>query len=143
MKKFNVQARHKARNLAVQALYQWQFNHVSAQALEQQYIEDEFSKYSDMPYFKELLHGVLNNIDGIDAIISPYLDREITKLTPIELAVLRLAVYEMKFNLDIPYRVVINEALELTKTFGTIEGYKYVNGVLDKIAKQLRTAEIN
>lgn len=140
--KFNVQARHKARILTVQALFQWQFNNASANALEKQYCEDIHSKNADIKYFKELLHGVLEHREEIDAAISPILDRDINKLTPIELTVLRLAVYELKFNLQIPYRVVINEALELTKSFGTVEGYKYVNGVLDHLAKSIRSAEI-
>lgn len=142
MAKFNVQARHKARILTVQALFQWQFNNASANALEKQYCEDIHSKNADIKYFKELLHGVLEHREEIDAAISPILDRDINKLTPIELTVLRLAVYELKFNLQIPYRVVINEALELTKSFGTVEGYKYVNGVLDHLAKSIRSTEI-
>lgn len=142
MNKFDPKARRLARRLIVQALYQLQFNHSSSQELELQFLEDNAMDKVDVLYFQDLLHGVVKQKEQIDAIIKPCLDRPLDDLTPIELSVLRVAVYELKNRLDIPYKVVINEALELTKTFGVQEGYKYVNGVLDKLAKELRSVEM-
>ena len=142
MNKIDPKARRLARRLVMQALYQLQFNHCSSQELEMQFLEDNAMEKVDIVYFQELLHGIAKNKTEIDDIITPYLDRPVTELTPIELSVLRVATYELKHRLDIPYKVVINEALELTKTFGVEDGHKYVNGVLDKLAKQLRGAEI-
>jgi N utilization substance protein B len=143
MNKSISKARHKARQLVVQALYQLQFNHCTKEEIENQYLEDIYAKNMDVVYFKDLLHGVLQNTAEINQIIQPFLDRPINELTPIESAVLSMATYELKSRLDVPYRVIINEALELTKSFGTSEGYRYVNGVLDKLAKKLRAQEIS
>lgn len=142
MNKFDPKARRLARRLILQALYQLQFNHCSSQEVETQFIEDNVMEKVDVLYFQEVLHGIAKNKDAIDAIIKPCLDRPLEDLTPIELSVLRIAVYELKHRLDIPYKVIINEALELTKTFGVQDGYKYVNGILDKLAKELRKVEI-
>lgn len=141
--KYNAKARHKARRLAMQAVYQWQFNHSSAREIELQFIVDDEMKNADVEHFKDLLHGVLKQIPELDKIFMPFIDRPLEDITPVELAVLRVATYELKNRLDIPYRVVINEALELNKTFGTDDGYKFVNGVLDKLARSLRKEELN
>lgn len=138
----NVKARHKARRLAVQALYQWQFNHTTFEKIEAEFLADEFSKKVDLDYFKELLKGVITEQQAIDDLLKPALDRPLENLTPIELVILRIGVYELKHRLDTPYKVIINESLELTKTFGAEEGYKFVNGVLDKLAKELRKTEM-
>jgi N utilization substance protein B len=140
MSKFNARARHQARRLAVQALYQWQYNPSEVGELLAEFHIEKPNKV-DQPYFHELLTQVIQNISAIDAIITPVLDRPLAELTPVELAVLRVAVYELKNRLDVPYRVVINEALELTKTFGTQDGYRYVNGVLDRLRVELRLNE--
>ena len=137
MSKFNARARHQARRVAIQALYQWQYNPSTAGELLSEF-QLENPKKVEQPYFHELVTQVIEKIAAIDAIITPVLDRPLTDLTPIELCVLRVAVYELKYRLDIPYRVVINEALELTKTFGTQDGYKYVNGVLDRLCREMR-----
>lgn len=139
----NVKARHKARRLAVQALYQWQFNHTTLEKITAEFLADDVAKKADLEYFKELLEGVITQQQTIDDIIKPALDRPLENLTPIELAILRMSVFELKNRLDIPYKVVIDEALELTKTFGAEEGYRFVNGVLDKLAKELRKKEIS
>lgn len=134
--------RHKARSLALQAIFQWQFGASNLDDIKTQYITELNPKKADAEYFSDLLYGTVNNVVTIDEIITPFLDRKIKELNQVERAVLRLAVYELKYRPDVPYKVIINEALELTKKFGTIEGYKYVNGVLDKIAHSLRIMEV-
>jgi len=96
---------------------------------------------ADLDYVEDLLHGVEKNVDALDASLRPYLDREVAEVDPIERAALRLAAYELKHRPDVPYRVVINEAIEVTKRFGADHGHSYVNGVLDKLAGELRGAE--
>ena len=132
------QARRKARSLALQAIYQWQLVADDIVNIKMQFVDKINSKKVDAEYFNDLLDGVIKNVGAIDEVIMPLLDRKIKDLDAVELAVLRLATYELMMRLDVPYKVVINEALELTKNFGSIEGYKYVNGVLDKIARGSR-----
>ena len=133
--------RHRSRRLILQAIYQWQMTQHKPIDLEMQFREvNDFSKI-DENYFSKLLNGIINSVIEIDAIIEPVLDRKISELNPVERAVLRLATYELKNEFDVPYKVVINEALELTKTFGSEEGHKYVNAVLDKLASKLRPIE--
>lgn len=136
--KINIKARHKARCLLVQALYQYQFNYTSKAELRAQCLEDEIAKKMEVAYFTDVFDGIMEHLPLIDQQLAPALDRPLAELTPVELAVLRMAVYELMYRLDIPYPVVINEALELTKLFGTQEGYKYVNGVLDKLTRTMR-----
>jgi N utilization substance protein B len=100
-------------------------------------------KNVDLKYFKELLHEVPAHLDVIDEWITPKLDRPFVEIDPIECAVMRLAVYELLHRIDIPYRVVINEAVELTKTFGAEDGFKYVNSIIDSLAKEIRKVEVN
>ncbi|CAL7961771.1 transcription antitermination protein NusB [Gammaproteobacteria bacterium] len=136
-------ARHKARALALQAIFQWQYAANSVGDVETQYLAELNPKKVDAEYFSDLLRSTIKNIEAIDAIITPALDRKMKELNQVECAVLRLAVYELLYRLDVPYKVIINEALELEKKFGTVEGYKYVNGVLDKIAHSSRlTTEV-
>ena len=131
--------RRKARRFALQAIYQWQSNQdQDAVDIMDQFIAREDTNKADMPYFGDLLNGIIDNIVELDDLFSPLLDRKKSSLSKVELAVLRLASYEFKHQLDVPYKVVINEALELSKTFGATDGYKYVNGVLDKLAKTIR-----
>ncbi len=134
-------ARRKARFLALQAIYQWQLNVDSVANIKLQFLDKINSKKVDATYFNDLLDGVINDVAGIDQAITPFLDRKIAELDEVELAVLRLAAFELMQRLDVPYKVVIDEALELTKNFGSTLGYKYVNGVLDKAARQLRPSE--
>lgn len=136
------QARHKARFLALQALYQWQLTAEERSTLKLQFLEKLNPKKTDTEYFYDLLDGVIKEIGVIDETIIPFLDRKIDDLDLVELAVLRLATYEMLRRVDVPYKVIINEALELTKKFGSIDGYKYINGVLDKTAHLLRKSEV-
>lgn len=137
------QARHKARFLALQAIYQWQVTADSVANIKIQFLDKTKSKKVDAKYFDGLVEGVIKNVTTIDEAITPFLDRKITDLDLVELAVIRLATYELMKNLDVPYKVVINEALELTKNLGSVDGFKYVNGVLDKVAHLLRDQEIN
>jgi len=96
----------------------------------------------DMEYFHEILHGVPRELSALDEIITPLLDRDTEEMTPVELSILRLATYELAHRIDVPYKVVINEAVELAKSFGATDGHKYVNGVVDKIAQLVRTVEV-
>ncbi len=136
------QTRHKARSLAVQALYEWSLSGREIYSIESQFLAEQNLKRVDVKYFRALLQGVTEQIETIDQEIKPFLNRSLESLTPVELAVLRLAVFELAHRPDIPYRVVINEALELSKQFGAEDGFKFVNGILDKVAKKLRVAEL-
>ncbi|MGI3132105.1 transcription antitermination factor NusB [Halopseudomonas pachastrellae] len=136
-------ARRKARSLALQALYAWHMADLPVSDIEAQFRTDnDFSKV-DGAYFHELLTGVPRNLGDIDGELGVVLDRDIKELDPIELAVLRIGVYELLKRIDVPYRVVINEAIEMAKSFGATDGHKYVNGILDKLAPRLRKAEVN
>jgi transcription antitermination protein NusB len=136
-------ARHNARRYALQAMYQWQLANTHPDELESEFIRYHITKKLDLTYFKELIHGVPKHQHAIDLEIQAASKRSIQEIDPIELVVLRLAIYELIKRLDVPYRVIINEALQLTKKFGSVEGYKFVNGILDRVAKKNRTVEIN
>lgn len=135
-------ARRAARALGMQALYQWHMARQAAHEIEAQFRVDNAFVGVDGAYFHELLNGVLNNRGELDELIAPCLDRGLDELDPVELAILRLSTYELKQRIDVPYRVVINEGIELAKTFGATDGHKFVNGVLDKLAPKLRGAEL-
>lgn len=135
-------ARHHARCYVIQAMYQWQLTGAALIDIEMEFLRYHIDKKMDHEYFKELLHEIPKNVDVIDAAMKPYLGRMLEEIDPIELAVLRVATYELIKRPDVPYRVVINEALELNKKFGSIEGHKFVNGVLDKVARKQRATEI-
>lgn len=135
-------ARHKARCLAVQAIYQWELTKIPIDALQQQFLSNFNPKKTDKEYFLSLTNGVVKDFENIDKIMLPFLDRKINELNKVELTILRLAIFELKERLDVPYKVVLNEALELAKTYGAEDGHKYVNGILDKVAQKLRTVEI-
>jgi len=135
--------RKKARRYAIQGIYQWQLSGNPIKDIELQFLETINAKKVDIEYFQEVLVNTLSGISEIDELIVPILDRDIEEVNPVELAILRLACYELMSRIDVPYKVVINEALELTKTFGAQEGHKFVNGILDKLAKQTRKMEIS
>ena len=139
----NKTARRNARRYALQAMYQWQLANTDVLQIETEFMGTQINKPTDLAYFKELIYGVPREQLAVDAAITPYLGRPFNELDPIELTVLRIATYELIYRLDVPYRVVINEALELAKKFGSVEGYKFVNGVLDRVAKKERATEIN
>jgi N utilization substance protein B len=133
--------RSRARQFALQALYQWQVAGQDLSDIEGQFLEKEELAKSDVGLFVELLHGVPANLKALDESIAPLLDRPVAQVDPVERAVLRLGAFELMHHLDIPYRVVINEAVELSKRYGADQGHRYVNGVLDKLARQLRPTE--
>ncbi len=134
-------ARTMARRCAVQALYQWQITGHDVDDIYQQFLVERNMAKVNVELFKELLSGVTRELETLDATIQPYLDRDISEVDPVERAVLRLGTYELMYKPDVPYRVVINEALEAVKTFGAEQGHRYVNGVLDKVAQQVRQLE--
>lgn len=134
-------ARRRSRELATQGLYQWLLSGAPAGEIDAQLRGVQGFDKADKEHLDALLHGVIRDAAGLSADLTPCLDRPIEQLSPVERAVLLVAAYEFKCHPDIPYRVVINEAVELAKTFGGADGYKYVNGVLDKLALTLRTGE--
>lgn len=134
--------RRAARQMATQALYQLHMAKQSLNEIEAQFrVDNDFSDV-DSAYFREILHGVPAKKDQIDAALAPCLDLTIEELDPVELAVLRLSTWELLERIDVPYRVVINEGIELAKVYGSTDGHKFVNGVLDKLAPRLREVEV-
>jgi len=133
--------RSMARQRALQALYQWQQAGQDIDVIEQQFLTDQEMDRVDVEYFKELLHAIPANLDALDAIIVPHLDRKINEVDHVERAILRIGTYELKSRLEIPYKVIINEAIELAKKFGADKSHRYVNGVLDVLSKELRELE--
>jgi N utilization substance protein B len=134
-------ARSRARRRALQAIYAWQMSGNRIDGVIDQFRHEQDMQIADLEYFEELVRGVVRSHMELDAAIAPFLDREIARVDPIERAVLRIAAYELRDRLDVPYRVVINEAVETTKRFGAEHGHTYVNGVLDKLAATFRAAE--
>ncbi|KNH04871.1 Transcription termination protein NusB [Candidatus Burkholderia brachyanthoides] len=134
-------ARRRSRELATQGLYQWLLSGAPAGEIDTQLRGSQSFDKADQEHLDALLHGVIKESDELSAALQPCLDRPIEQLSPVERAVLLVAAFEFKHHIDVPYRVVINEAVELTKTFGGSDGYKYVNGVLDKLAVTLRPTE--
>jgi N utilization substance protein B len=136
------QAKTNARRCAVQALYQWQMTGQNLGLIELQFYEEERLKLAQKSYFSVLFHGVPKQLDVIDAALAEFVDRPVDKIDPVERAILRLGTYEMLNRLEIPYRVIINESVDLAKYFGADGSHKYVNGILDKVAQKQRGTEI-
>ncbi|MER3546175.1 MAG: transcription antitermination factor NusB [Rhodanobacteraceae bacterium] len=134
-------ARSRARRRALQALYAWQMSGSSSRAVIEQFRHEQDMQVADLEYFEDLVRGVDAHRAELDAGLAPFLDRGIEQVDPIERATLRLGAYELKYRQDVPYRVVLNEAIELVKRFGSEHGHTYVNGVLDKLAREWRRAE--
>ena len=136
--------RHKARHFAMQALYQNQFNQTSAVNIEAQFRVDFDMKGTDFEYFRELISGTQTHTAELDAQVEPHFsDLQLEECDPVTRALLRIGVYELRFRIDVPYKVAINEAVNLAKKFGPAESHKFVNGVLDKAARQLREPEVS
>jgi N utilization substance protein B len=135
-------ARRKAREFALQGLYEWLLNGADAGVVDAHVREQEGFAKSDAAHFDMLLHGCIREAAALDAVLLPYLDRKLAQLSPVEHAALMIGSYELQHCLEIPYKVAINEAVELAKSFGGTDGHKYVNGVLDKAAAALRTVEV-
>lgn len=135
--------RHRAREFALQGLYQWLLNNEDAGAIDAHIREAHGFDKSDVEHFNNLLHGTIRQADALRAGLAPMIDRPIDQLSPVEHAALLIGAYELCNHVEIPYKVVINEAVELTKSFGGIDGHKYVNGVLDKFAATARNVEVD
>jgi N utilization substance protein B len=137
-------ARIKARRNTVQALYQYFMTNKDVADVIAEFESDEHTlAKTDVEYFKLLLRGTIKCNDELDAQIENLLDRPVAELDAIERAILHIGCYELKYHLEIPWRVVVNESIELAKLFGAEESHKYINGILDKVAKELRSVEIN
>ena len=134
-------ARSRSRRRALQAIYAWQINHADERGLIAQFAHEQAHEVADLEYFEDLVRGVLRHIETLDTALAPHLDRGIDEVDAIERAALRIAAYELSHRPDVPYRVVINEAIDSTKRFGSEHGHTYVNGVLDKAAVALRSVE--
>jgi len=134
--------RSMARRLALQALYQWQVSGQTAADISSQFAEDQNLKGAERGYYEELLAQVPVHADELDAHLQPMLDRPLHEVDPVERAILRIGAYELAYRKEIPYRVVLNEAIELAKVFGGEQGHKYVNSILDGVAKSVRPQEV-
>ena len=134
--------RRKARHFGLQALYQWTLSGASVTDIEAEFRVDNDFRHTDGEYFSTLLRGVTTDVESLEMLFAPALDRALDELDPIERNLLRLGTFELRDRIDVPYKVVISEAVALAKKFGATVSHKYVNGVLDKIARDLRTVEL-
>jgi N utilization substance protein B len=135
--------RRKARHYGMQALYQWHMAGAALNDIEAEFRAEYDFSHVDLEYFQALLHGIPACVDELDEVMAPLLDRKLDDLDPIERTLLRMGMYELTQRIDVPYKVVINEEVALAKKFGATDSHKYVNGVLDKAARQLRKVEID
>ncbi|MEM7081279.1 MAG: transcription antitermination factor NusB [Pseudomonadota bacterium] len=136
-----IRRRSRARRLAMQALYQWHINPSSVTDLKRQYTEKKEYADADADYFDELLRQALHDVETNSDAIASHADRELSALDPLEMAIMMVALTELRHHIDVPYKVVINEAIELSRRFGATDGHKYVNAILDRAAAQLRAVE--
>lgn len=135
-------AKQKARKLLVQALYSWDLGGTDLETIEVNFnLENDMSKV-DTELFKTILFGAPQNLEKIDSAYQKYIDREQEKLDPVSRAILRLTTYELIFSIEVPYKVAINEGVNLAKTFGPTDAFKFINGVLDRVAADTRAVEI-
>jgi N utilization substance protein B len=134
-------ARSVARKLAMQALYQWQLTGQSAADINLQFLSSDDADGADREYFTELLKGCIGEAQKINEAIRPFIDRPLEQLDPVETGILMIGMFELENRIDVPYRVVINEGVDLCKRFGATEAHKYVNAVLDRAAREIRKAE--
>ncbi|MGH8552214.1 MAG: transcription antitermination factor NusB [Methylococcales bacterium] len=134
-------ARTHARQSAVQALYQWQMAGQDLNEIEQQFYLDKNFRNVQRSYFRDLLHGVPSQLTRLDQALSEFTDRTVNELDPVERAILRIGVYELINRLDVPYKVIVNEGINLAKRFGATDSHKYVNSILDKVAQKERPDE--
>lgn len=141
-KKKGGQSRRKSRELVLKALYRGMFNPSDLAPVFKDMLDDPDYHKADESYFKALLENVSSHLNEIDEQLKPHIDRGLNELSPIEHSILRLSGYELMFDMSIPYRVTINEAVELARVFGGIDGHKYINAVLDKLAQSVRPHEV-
>ncbi len=139
--KIPISHRKRARDLLVQALYQWRLSGTEPKQIEAEFRADN-GKKTDWDFVHQAITYIAENTAALNALYSPHLDRAIDQLDPIETGILQLGMFELSVRIDVPYKVVINEYVELTKKYGSAESHKYINGVLDKTARQLRVAEL-
>ena len=135
-------ARSKARRCAVQAIYQWQVGGQAIADIESQFMAEQDLSQADVAYFSDLVQGISAHAAELDAHMTRYLDRPVGELDPVELAILRIGISELAYHPEIPFRVVINEAVELAKVFGAEQSHRYINGIMDKVARELRRGEL-
>ena len=140
-KPFNPWKRRRARRLALQALFQWKMAGTDVSTLEKHFEKDSAHKKVDEEYFKLLIRGVIFGVEELDALFEPLLDRKLKDLGTVELSVLRIVAFEMRDRLDVPYKTVIDEGVELARSFGAEDSFKYINGVADKMSMSLRSLE--
>ena len=133
--------RRKARHYGLQALYQWTLSGASPSDIEAEFRVDNDFQHTDGEYFNALLCGVIADVEALELVFEPALDRGLDALDPIERNLLRLGTFELRDRIDVPYKVVISEAVALAKKFGATDSHRYINGVLDKISRELRTVE--
>ena len=134
--------RRKARHYGLQALYQWTLSGASPSDIEAEFRVDNDFTHTDGEYFSAVLKGVVDDVDGLESLFEPALDRTLDELDPIERNLLRLGTFELRDRIDVPYKVVISEAVALAKKFGATDSHRYINGVLDKVARELRHIEL-
>ena len=134
--------RRKARHYGLQALYQWTLSGASPSDIEAEFRVDNDCRHTDGEYFSAVLKGVVDDVDGLESLFEPALDRTLDELDPIERNLLRLGTFELRDRIDVPYKVVISEAVALAKKFGATDSHRYINGVLDKVARELRQVEL-
>ena len=134
--------RRKARHYGLQALYQWTLSGASPSDIEAEFRVDNDFRHTDGEYFSAVLKGVVDDVDGLESLFEPALDRKLDELDPIERNLLRLGTFELRDRIDVPYKVVISEAVALAKKFGATDSHRYINGVLDKVARELRQVEL-
>lgn len=143
MEKQSIRGKRRARKFALQALYQWLMSGTDLHEIEAQFRTINNMDKVDGEYFCRLLYGIPTHVEALEASLLPYLDREINALNPIELTVLRIGSFELFHCPEIPYKVILDESVSLTIEFGSQEGYRYVNGVLNNLAKQVRSVEVS
>lgn len=136
-------ARRRAREFALQGVYQWLLSGNSATVIEAHAIDVSGFDKADRELYVQLLRGTINNVETLQDDFAPFIHRSVAELSPVERAILLLATYELRHNIETPYRVIINEAIELAKGYGGTDGHRFVNGVLDKLAVQLRSTEVD
>src|SRR3990167_6423146 len=137
-----IRRKQRARQYALQALYQWFMSQQDLNEIEAQFFAIHNMEKVDQAYFHQLLHHIPQHCAVIEDLFTPYLDRELNTLNPVELTVLRMGTYELLYCNDLPYRIILDEAISLTKAFGSQDGHRYVNGVLNNVARQIRQIEI-
>ena len=142
MDKQSIRRKQRARKLALQAMYQWLMAGHEIAEIEAQFCLVNSMEKVDTDYFYKIIHGVPEHLANLEATLVPFLDRPLDDLNPVELTVLRIGTYELIYCLEIPYRIVLDEWVTLAKEFGSVEGHRYVNGVLNNLARQIRAVEV-